>query len=551
MGIIVACIGCGPSAKVATTASAPVPTPTSNTPPSTPTNLVAQALSATEVLLTWWDASNNETGFVIERKNVTLNQNFIVLTSTIPANEVSEMDTVVMASTMYAYRIKAINGVGSSAYSQEATALTHASTSAPAAPSNLTATTMSTTEIRLNWADNATDEDNFEVEQSTTPGVGFTKIATITKNTTTITVTNLVPDTVYAFRVRATNIFGQSAYATTAKGRTFGTGTAKTWVKVTGPPSQSLHTYSIWGTAVNDIWIIGSEDYPYVNGVYVPYPTPFHYDGTSWSTMSAPTNSYGSIGLQTIWGSSKNDVWALGVGNAMYHYDGAAWSPISRTPRPGYLNFFSSVWGLAANDVWATGDGYIHHYDGIDWTTVQRLSLPSMINSTMQTYDVKAFSVNDVWVVGGVTTAVFANNQPNSPVFNVDQCVVRHYDGTQWIDVGGPTDRYLYTLWGATKDDIWAAGADGTILHYDGGVWSSVVSPTGKSIKQLWGASANEVWGVGLDGTIIYYNGARWSLVTSPTTKPLTGIWGSSSDDMWAVGNEGTGNNSVIVLHYQ
>lgn len=70
------------------------------------------------------------------------------------------------------------------------------------APSNLVASSSSTTQINLVWQDNSTNELGFKVERSS-DGVAYTQIAQIGANVTSFTSTGLTPSTTYYYRVRA------------------------------------------------------------------------------------------------------------------------------------------------------------------------------------------------------------------------------------------------------------------------------------------------------------------------------------------------------------
>ncbi|MDB6108883.1 MAG: Fibronectin type domain protein [Pedosphaera sp.] len=94
-------------------------------------------------------------------------------------------------------------------------------TNAPAAPSGLTATAVSSSQINLAWADNATNEINYLVARGTVTGGPYTNIATLSANATNYSSTNLAPGTTYYYVVQATNSAGAStnsapAGATTA-----------------------------------------------------------------------------------------------------------------------------------------------------------------------------------------------------------------------------------------------------------------------------------------------------------------------------------------------
>ena len=89
----------------------------------------------------------------------------------------------------------------------------------PAAPTNLTATTFSSTQINLSWTDNANNENGFKVEQST-DGTIFTQIAMLSSNAVSHSVTGLSPSTTYHFRVVSFNDAGNSNFSNTASATT-------------------------------------------------------------------------------------------------------------------------------------------------------------------------------------------------------------------------------------------------------------------------------------------------------------------------------------------
>jgi C1A family cysteine protease len=93
--------------------------------------------------------------------------------------------------------------------------------SSPAAPSNLTATAASTSQINLHWTDNATNEQGFEIERCTGSGCSnFTLYTSVGANTTSLSNTGLAANTTYRYRVRAYNADGDSSYSTIAAATT-------------------------------------------------------------------------------------------------------------------------------------------------------------------------------------------------------------------------------------------------------------------------------------------------------------------------------------------
>jgi carboxypeptidase T len=93
----------------------------------------------------------------------------------------------------------------------------YCSTSAPAAPANLTAAVVSSSQINLNWTDSDTSEQGFKIERCAGTGCSdFTQIAAVGANVTSYSNTGLTASTSYSYRVRAYNAVGDSDYSNTA-----------------------------------------------------------------------------------------------------------------------------------------------------------------------------------------------------------------------------------------------------------------------------------------------------------------------------------------------
>jgi hypothetical protein len=91
----------------------------------------------------------------------------------------------------------------------------------PAAPTHLTATPGSTSEVHLTWQDNSSNETEFRIEVKVLGGT-YADVAGVPANTTEADVSGLSPATGYAFRVRARNPQGDSAYSNEAQAATDG-----------------------------------------------------------------------------------------------------------------------------------------------------------------------------------------------------------------------------------------------------------------------------------------------------------------------------------------
>ena len=174
--------------------------------PTAPSSLAAAAIIDTQVNLTWHDNSNNESGFEIQRKEQ--GGTFSTIT-TVAGNTSSYQDHSVYGETTYYYQVRSYNVGGSSAYSNVAS-----DTTPPKAPSNLDATTLSSSSIRVVWIDNSNSESGFEIWQKQGSGSWQLK-STVGANVTSKDITGLQETTTYAYRARAYNSYGNSSWSNT------------------------------------------------------------------------------------------------------------------------------------------------------------------------------------------------------------------------------------------------------------------------------------------------------------------------------------------------
>ncbi|MBN1674123.1 MAG: lamin tail domain-containing protein [Kiritimatiellae bacterium] len=184
-------------------------TATVGNPPAAPANLAASAASTTRINLTWTDASNNETGFKLDRRQS--GTQVWERVATLGANISTYSDSGLAAGTLYYYMVKAYNGDGNSPYSNVAAATTQEGP--PAAPSSLVATAQSTTRIDLRWTDNSGNETGFKIERSPNGSSGWAQIGTTGADITTYSDSGLTPATACYYRVRAANAMGDSGYS--------------------------------------------------------------------------------------------------------------------------------------------------------------------------------------------------------------------------------------------------------------------------------------------------------------------------------------------------
>src|SRR5881396_1487389 len=104
----------------------------------------------------------------------------------------------------------------------------------PIAPSGLTATAASSSQIDLAWQDNSGNETEFRIERKTGSGGTSGQVATVGTNTTGFSDTGLSPGTTYVYRVQACNAVGCSGYSNEATATT-PSDVAFTWTVTSAP----------------------------------------------------------------------------------------------------------------------------------------------------------------------------------------------------------------------------------------------------------------------------------------------------------------------------
>lgn len=186
--------------------------------PAAPSSLAATATSASQVALTWSDNAVNESGVKIER-STNATSGFAQI-ATVTADVTSYVSTGLNAATTYYYRVRAYNSGGDSTYSNVANATTL--DGPPAAPTNLSATANSTSQITVTWIDRSSNEDGFRVERGSGNGrnLVFVEIGVLGINAQSYVDTGLTANTSYTYRVRAFNGSGTSAYSNTVSAKT-------------------------------------------------------------------------------------------------------------------------------------------------------------------------------------------------------------------------------------------------------------------------------------------------------------------------------------------
>ena len=168
-----------------------------------PTAATATPFSSTRIDLSWNDVATNEMGYRILRRLWSGTSWFDI--ATLPINATSFQNSGLAVSTKYAYKVCAISpGVAIVLFcSAEIPVTTYGITEAP---TSVTATAISATQINLNWTDAASNETGYRIERrltSDTSTNAMSVVANVAANSTSYQNTGLVPATSYTYRVSA------------------------------------------------------------------------------------------------------------------------------------------------------------------------------------------------------------------------------------------------------------------------------------------------------------------------------------------------------------
>src|SRR6266513_1458036 len=304
-------------------ASATTPAPPDTTPPSVPTGLTANAVSSSQINLSWTASSDNVgvSGYRVYRGG----------TQIATTSATSFTNTGVSASTTYSYTVAAYDAAGNvSAQSSPASATTPAppDTTPPSVPTGLTANAVSSSQINLSWT---ASSDNVGVSGYRVYR-GGTQIATT--SATSFTNTGVSASTTYSYTVAAYDAAGNvSAQSSPASATTPAP-------PDTTPPSvpTGLTANAVSSSQINLSWTASSDNVG-VSGYRV------YRGGTQIATTSATSFTNTGVSASTTYS------YTVAAYDAAGNLSAQSSSAIATTPAPPDTTPPTVPTGLSANAV--------------------------------------------------------------------------------------------------------------------------------------------------------------------------------------------------------
>jgi C1A family cysteine protease/transcriptional regulator CtsR len=193
---------------------------TTTTTLATPTNLAAAMISQTQINLAWTNNAGTVGGFYIERKT---GAGAYAQIQTVGSSVSSYSNTGLAINSAYTYRIRAFLSQRVSSYSNEASA----STPSIAAPSNVKATEVSSTQINLTWQKPSSSITGYYVECKIGSGT-YSQIGIVPASALSASHTYLTPSTAYIYRIRSYSGQSVSGYSNETSATTAASKSAQT-----------------------------------------------------------------------------------------------------------------------------------------------------------------------------------------------------------------------------------------------------------------------------------------------------------------------------------
>lgn len=255
------------------------------------------------------------------------------------------------------------------------------STGPPAAPSGLTATAISSSQINLTWTDNSANESNFVLARSTTAGGPYTDLATIAANTTSYSNTGLTASTTYYYVVRATNATGASANSNQAS--------ATTQSALPAAPS-ALAATAVSKTQINLTWTDNATN---ESNMVVARGTVAGGPYTDIATLAANSVSYSNTALAS---------------NTRYYYRVRATNASGASANSNEAN--ALTWpadmiidnnqaGFTASANWSTGTSAADKY-GTDYRYRSTAAVSDSAKWTFTVPQTRNYDISAWWSVG-------------------------------------------------------------------------------------------------------------------------------------------------------
>jgi hypothetical protein len=326
------------------------------------------------------------------------------------------------------------------------------------------------------------------------------------------------------------------------------------WQTFTFGEHSSSVLYDVAIINESNIWAVGEI---YMNdSLGQPDPHAYnaaHWDGQSWELKRimfytiCGQPSLSSYTAKAIFVFSENDIWIAGGGRQLARISGT--SQVDKICLP-FSMVINKLWGSSSNDLYAVGEGgNIAHYSNGGWTKIES-------NTTMKLFDISSSDGNNIYISGGN--------------FNLLEGLLLHGNSSGFkilkegknISVAEVFKPYFAgiskTVWMSNKHTVFFGG--NFLYRYKLGRIDFVKSLPGNYFNQnsngehwgfismIRGNSDNDFIMIGEGNTVRHFNGFTWVQLGKPYNYNSDYTWLAVDVKANIIASVGRSNASAILI---
>jgi hypothetical protein len=186
----------------------------------------------------------------------------------------------------------------------------------------------------------------------------------------------------------------------------------------------------------------------------------------------------------------------------------------------------NSVWADASGLVAVGRTGTVVRWDGRVWSALPAVSADA---------DYEAMWGFDASTIYAATTGTYSGTK------------LFRFDGSTWVPQLPSPASFVFALWGANPNAVFAVGQLGEVGRYNGS-WT-YATQSGSTLNGVFGTDANNAIAVGTAGAAIRYTGS-WASDPTGTSYLLKDVGGAGGLEL-AVGRVSLANNGGAVVRKQ
>lgn len=308
----------------------------------------------------------------------------------------------------------------------------------------------------------------------------------------------------------------------------------------------------IWGSSADDLYVSGHSS-------TATYGELWHYNGKAWKyvDISHLDNGPGDLSVAgEMFGFSHDDIW-IGATNAIIdhpnptilspvilHYDGSSWQKESI---PLHDGFIQTIWGSSRNEIWAGGwGGILYKFNGFKWEYFD-MQLPNFEGADEETgwhiLDIHGNQVGDLYML-----------MRKRYKLGVRLDRIYTYTENHWVCIDSTRfwSVWMKNLWVSPSGNVYTSGAG--VERWDGHSWVKLLD---KRVYGFAATSETDMFACGHDvvtriGHLYHYNGSEWLLIKEVSGKTtFTNVWTDGKEVFvigYTAGKTSSGLNCVVTV---